>query len=123
MYCLKLLHVSKFEIAQRQMNRKLKGRSFYAPPYCAEYGFSQPPGDRYGNVNKGYRRGSMAIIDGVRWVRCYYCAELKKGDDAMNKCHGACNACRECFDKRGCRFGKRTWAKNRLWYRDGSRLA
>ena len=72
MYCLRLLDVEEFGKTRRQNDRRLKGRSFYVLPYCAGCGFAQKPEylQGYGTRRQGYRPGSEAYVDGVRWVRC-----------------------------------------------------
>lgn len=102
-YCSKLLHLSKFGLTPPQIMRKLKGRSFHVPPYCAEYGFNKPPRDPCGNNPVGYQRGSEAIVDGVRWVKCRDCEEVKKGDKVVKKRQKAWSVCRAVFEKKGWR--------------------
>lgn len=92
MYCLRLRHLSKFVLTLPHMKRKANGNEFHVPPYCADCGFEKP----YPRA-KGHLPGTLVCVDGVPWIKCHYCEEIKKEEDVTPGCRGWCNTCRDLF--------------------------
>jgi hypothetical protein len=93
-HCVRLQPPSAFADTM-MLGKKRRGGPDYEKRFCADCGFAQ--GKKY----QGYCPGSEARVDGVWWVWCIHCREVKNGAEAgERRCHKACKA---CFDTLGCR--------------------
>jgi hypothetical protein len=63
--------------------------------FCGDCGFT--------NVHNQtrYTPGTMATVNGERWIWCLYCREVKEGDQAGKK-EWYKRVCKGCFDHLGC---------------------
>lgn len=86
-YCLRLRPTCKFA---EKMLKGRTGRNGYHPElrFCADCGFDTAV------LETRYSHGTVAIVDGERWVLCLRCREVKKGEAAgPDKCRCWCKAC------------------------------
>jgi hypothetical protein len=111
-YCLRLRHMRHFSQAQTRnrgvpidgvlgwAGNSVKSSQKRMKRFCVECGFAKTmdPGIEVGNGRYGI--GSEVVVgvgEGERWVWCWWCRRLKKGEDAgtlgEGVCAGSCVAC------------------------------
>jgi hypothetical protein len=97
-FCVRLRHTSTFAEA---MLKGKTGPNGLQPErrFCADCGFAAVQGETR------YSAGTMATVNGERWIWCVYCREVNKGDQAGKKewCE---KGCKRCFERVGCQCSR-----------------
>lgn len=120
-YCICLRHTSHFAHTQTQQRGvpinavlgwagfTVRSREKRAKRFCVDCGFARAldPTLNIGKVR--YGKGSDVVVDvgegeSERWVWCWWCDKLKKGEEAGIIGKGACSgSCVACCNQHGCR--------------------
>jgi hypothetical protein len=118
-YCLRLLHTDRFSQVQTR-NRgvpidgvlgwagiSVKSKEKRMKRFCVDCGFTKAVNPVLDIGKSRYGVGTEIIVgegEGERWVWCWWCRELKKGEEAGILGEGACRgSCVACCTQHECR--------------------
>jgi hypothetical protein len=95
-YCIRLRCITKFADA---MLKGKTGPNGGQPEkrFCADCGFAAVTSETR------YSAGTMATVDGERWIWCVHCRQVKRGDQAGKK-EWCGRSCKGCFEPVGCKY-------------------
>lgn len=93
-YCIRLRPKTAFGAAMLRGKRGINGTCRYLR-FCVDCGFDT-------TKSQVYEKGTITIINGERWLWCYWCSKIKKGAEiGQPNCQDSCKA---CHSYHGCRW-------------------